>query len=479
MSQFSEQLKSAVARCGVSVNDISRQSGVSTALLYKFQNGTRIPDGTDTVERIFDTMLMSSGEREELLRAYRIEKIGVGRYKCYEAMKRMLSNLANIPALTAKRGVVHDLAIPQIVEGGGNLNSVVQYLLEYETSKAGGMIRLMVPLQYGYCFECLCVALSDCHKDFGNAVHLFNFHSTATDDALLHNMQIIGAVLPNMMTLVNYEPRYCYQPDPDPTVSIYPYYLITSLGVLQISADFQNGLFHDSPELIRVYQLRFDEIAKNHTPVMNAGTASLETYFYAYHQMGKRHSREGIRPTILAPVPCVLPCLGIERAMKYLPPEMEEIPNIAKIAELYFNSSNAFGYVNFFSVEGLVQLLKTGQIMELQGPFVPRVGAEDVVFMVEEFLCRAKSGNITIHIFRTDVFHTMSPMSLNLWENQLLTFCDLPSHKAVFADVTEKTLYHVVRGYIAHAELLGDVYSHEDSIALAEQTLRKFQAGLL
>lgn len=478
MSLFSNNLKRAIEECGVPVSEIAQRCGISAAMLYKIQNGTRVPDSIDTLNRMLDAMLCALPARHDLVRQYQVERIGELRHQCFHELKDMLADLAKIQPLTAERLVYHELAFPSVITGTTNVNAMVQNLLEKEAMLPGGSVQMMVPLNYMYCFECMSQVLAGCHPDFGQVTHLFCFRDTATDEAMLYNMRAIRTVLPRMLTMAHYDPRYSYLPDPNNGAVPFPHHIITSAGVLLISGSFQHAIFLSDPAMREKYLGEFTRIRRQFVPIMNGGSASLETYFHAFYSMVSGHTTR-IPPTIIAPKPCVLPCLGKETAITYLSPELQNRRDLDEIIDTYFGASSYGGYTTFFTLEGLMDLLETGVIMELIGDFVPRLSREHVILAVERALEWAKAGKITMHIFREDVFLGTSSFSLSLYETRLLTFCDIPTRQSVFADITEMTLARTVKAYVSQAEILGDVYSAEESITMVEQTLRRFQTGTL
>ena len=478
MSLFSNNLKRAIEECGVPVSEIAQRCGISAAMLYKIQNGTRVPDSMDTLGRMLDAMLCALPVRRELVREYQVERIGEVRHQCFHELKEMLASLAKIQPLTAERQVYHALTFPSVITGTGNVNAVVHNLLEKETMRPGGSVQMMVPLHYMYCFECLSQLLASCHPDFGQVTHLFCFRDTATDDAMLFNMRAIRTVLPRMLTMAHYDPLYSYLPDPDNGAVPFPHHIITSAGVLLISSCFQNAIFLEAPAMREKYLGEFTKIRRQFVPIMKGGSGGMEIYFHAFHNMAVSRPWH-IAPTIIAPKPCVLPCLGRDITVTYLPQAMRDRQDLSEIIDLYFNDSSIGGYTTFFTLEGLMDLLETGVVMELVGDDVPRLSREHTVLAVERLLEWAKAGKLTMHIFREDVFQGPSAFSLNLYETRLLTFCDIPTRQTVFADITEMTLARTVRAYVDQAEILGDVFSAEESISVAEQALRRFQTGTL
>lgn len=476
MSLFSNNLKRAIEECGVPVNEIAQRCGISAAMLYKIQNGSRVPDSIDTLNRMLDAMLCDLPARRELVREYQVERIGEIRHQCFHELKEMLASLARIQPLTAERQVYHELSFPSVITGTGNVNAVVQNLLEKETMRPGGSVQMMVPLNYIYCFECLSQVLASCHPDFGQVTHLFCFRGTAKDDAMLFNMRAIRAVLPRMLTMAHYDPLYSYLPDPDNGAIPFPHHIITSAGVLLISSGFQNAIFLADPAMREKYLGEFAKIRRQFVPIIKSNSGGMEAYFHAFYNMAISHPKH-IAPTIIAPKPCVLPCLGREVTITYLPQELRGRKDLNEIIQLYFNASSLSGYTTFFTLEGLMDLLETGVIMELVGDDVPKLTREHAVLAVERALEWAKAGKLTMHIFREDVFQGPSSFSLSLYETRLLTFCDIPPRQTVFADITEMTLARTVKTYVDQAEILGDVFSAEESIPLVEQALRRFQTG--
>ena len=475
MSFFSDKFREAVAASAVPVAQLAAQSGVSPAMLYKIQSGTRLPDSLETLDTLLDILHCSLPQKQSLRQEYLICRIGLHRYNSFQQLKEMLSDFA-VPTMTAPEIQYRDTSrINTVITGETNVNMVIQRLLDQEIRLPGGGVQMFLDLKFRHCFSYMSQSLTHCPEDFTTVTHLFCLRATAADDAILHNMSIFRDVLPQMAMLSHYDPRYCYLPDPNDGTVPFPYFIITSAGVLQLSGSLQSAVFLTDPAVVEQYRLMFFRMAENFSPCMQGGEAALETYFHGYHQIIGRHTPGQIRPVIIAAIPCMLPCVDPKTALSYLPPEMLEEPELQAIAQEYFSGAAVGGYETFYTLEGLKHVIETGEIMELQGDFVPRARQEHILDALEEFLRRAKAGILTPRLFRTDLIPVTTQFSMTLRGRELMLYCSASQQRTVYASLAEDTLATVVSDYVASAEMLGDIYSPEDSIALTEQLLRKYR----
>lgn len=475
MSFFSDKLRETVAASAVPVAQIAEHCGLSPAMLYKIQSGSRLPDSLETLDSILDVLHCSLPQRQALRKEYLICRIGLHRFNSFQQLKAMLSDFA-VPTLTAAEIQYRDFPpIDTVITGEPNVNMVIQRLLDQEIRRSGGSVQMFLDLKYRHCFSYMGQSLSHCAEDFQAVTHLFCLKATAADDAILHNMSIFRDVLPQMAMLPHYDPRYCYLPDPNDGTVPFPYFIITSEGVLQLSGSLQTAVFLTEPAVAEQYRLLFFRMAENFSPCMQGGQAAMETYFYGFHRIIGQYTPGRVRPVIIAAIPCLLPCGDPAAVLSYLPEGMLDTPELQSIAQEYFSGAAVGGYETFYTLEGLKHVIETGEIMELQGDFVPRARQSDILDAMEEFLRRAKEGLIVPRMFKTDLIPVSSRFSMTLRSKELMLYCSAPRRGTVYASLAEDTLATVVADYVASAEMLGDVYSPGDSIALTEQLLRKYR----
>lgn len=475
MAGFSKRLKEIVETSGMTVADIARRSGISVSLLYKYQSGTRFPDSKETLERLMDALLLDLTTREELLRDYQIERIGMDIYACFGELKtiiRKLSDTGRTEKLSFQE-IMEVPELPRVITGENNLNSVVKYLLRQEMTRPGGNISMMVPLRYEYACEYMAHALESCNPNFGTVTHLFLLKASGNGSAVRYNMGVLRRVLPWMVSLRHYEPMYCYLMDPDDGTAAFPYYILTSQGLLLISGTLHEGIYLDDPEVCRSYRLAFTEVKGRFRSCLDISTRGPESYFTAFHQLQMRLETL-VKSDIFAAVPCILPMLPKENALTYLPEEMKLFPEIWDIVEEYYSRSSSYGYVTFFSIPGLRYVLETGDFMEVRGAGIPRIRREDVILAVQRLIEAAESGLVELRVFRESIIPKESSFCLTRYGKELLLFCDVPSRDALSASVAENSLARVVSEYFDKAEIVGDVYSAAESLALTRGELRRF-----
>lgn len=475
MSFFSDKFREAVSASSVPVAAIAQNCGVSSALLYKIQSGTRLPDSVESLNRMLDAIHCSLPIRRSLIQEYLVCRIGKHRHESFQEFKAMLSAFVAPPLLATEIHYDPRQLPPPAILGESSVNAAVQQLLEMEASLPAGQIRMFMDLSYASGFASLCQALSHCHPNFDTAVHLFCLRSTGSPDAVLQNMKVFRAVLPQMARLKHYVPRYCYLPDPNDGTVPFPYFIITSQGVLLISGDQTSALFLQDENMRQQYLLAFRRMDESFRPCMVSGGTGMESYFRGFHQIVGQHDPCSIRPVILAAIPCVLPCISPEYAMSQIPPEVQANPEMLSIAREYFHGAAVGGYETFFTAEGLEHLLKTGELMELQGDFVPRVPLPVLLDAFEELLRRTRAGLIVPRVFKTNLIPVTTRFSSTLRGHELMLYCESSLHGAVFTTLAETTLASVAADYVEVAELLGDVHSAQESILLMEGILRKYR----
>lgn len=476
MQNFAASLKKAIEHSGVPIAEIATYSGISTAMLYKVQNGTRTLESVAALERILDVIHCSLPLQQELLREYKIARIGTTRYECYQELKTLLAEMSEMARFRPSGEIVvpeKDELIPTAAIGTSNINLMVQQLLYRETARAGGCIRTNLPLRYRFGFESLSQALYHCNKDFVRAVHLFDLKEACSDSANLHNMRAIRSFMPRIVSMKRYEPKYAYLPAAANGMVLFPYFIITSEGVLQLSEDFQSAIFATDPECLNQAVHRFEGISRNCKPCLTSRNVELAPFLLTYRQV-EMAMPEGMQVDCIGSRPPILYCIPMERIMKYMPEKLQQDPRIMTVVKEYYDKATGGGVRTLFTLEGLNYLIESGELIDIPGGVLPRIEREDVLTGLEVFLERSRRGIITPHIFRSGLIPADSDCSIALYFNKLYLCCSDAVRETVFTHISETTLATVTGSYLSNAELLGDVFSVEDSISLMERTLRKY-----
>ena len=472
MSIFAEQLKQAIEESGISIAALSAMSGLSASLLYKYQSGTRLPDSLETLERLLDLIACPLARKRDLLQLYRSERIGDIRFVCFQEMKDMLADMANCITVPPDGAAPVGGEIPSVVTGGSNVNMAVRLVMERESAREDGFIDMLIPVKYSFCMELLSQVSQSCHPKFRGVRHLFSLQATVTDVALLDNMRTIRQMLPKLMTLERYDPRYCYTPDTDNGAIPFPYMMVTSSGVLLLSGDRQSAVYLRDPEIVRLYQQMFRQMLPRYTPVMQQSEASLQSYAALFRSI-MDDVGQSVHPVLLGATPCVLPCISFETIQRIAPAE-ELKWNYHEAYDLFLDITSKCSYTTFFTKEGFCSFLETGVFHDVPGARLSPLTREDRIMTVKRMLQQARDGHIKPYLFRMDIFRGTSCITLALYGTKLLTICEMPRRDNLFLDVREATLSHILRGYIDNVQLLGDVYPVSETIEILEAELQKY-----
>ena len=81
MSVFSDQLKDYITRRGVTIRQLSVQTGIEYSFLYRITTGKRNPSSADMVNLLVRALALSKHESDALREAYEIARAGESTYQ--------------------------------------------------------------------------------------------------------------------------------------------------------------------------------------------------------------------------------------------------------------------------------------------------------------------------------------------------------------------------------------------------------------
>lgn len=98
MSEFSKRCRFLIDICETNVYQIAKRTGLDRTTLQKMVQGTRLPS-QQFVEQFCDYLAINISDREELLRLFKIEKIGIN---VWARRQEVESLLRDFPMLRKK-----------------------------------------------------------------------------------------------------------------------------------------------------------------------------------------------------------------------------------------------------------------------------------------------------------------------------------------------------------------------------------------
>ena len=116
MNTFSGLLSSFVHQKDISVYPMTRYCGVDRTLMYKYLNGKDYPKEQAVVERMGDFMRLSPSEYEDLLTAWKIEKIGWKNWNSRRNVEDFLLNFPDVSRLSDSLSLTGSGSAPYLSE---------------------------------------------------------------------------------------------------------------------------------------------------------------------------------------------------------------------------------------------------------------------------------------------------------------------------------------------------------------------------
>ena len=92
MSEFSDKLSEYIAKSGSNVYQLAKEASLDRTTLQKTAKGQRLPS-LDYIREICQYIKISSKQEEELVRLYKIEKLGHSTVKAWDEIQQIILDI--------------------------------------------------------------------------------------------------------------------------------------------------------------------------------------------------------------------------------------------------------------------------------------------------------------------------------------------------------------------------------------------------
>ena len=92
MSEFSDKLSEYIAKSGSNVYQLAKEASLDRTTLQKTAKGQRLPS-LDYIREICQYIKISSKQEEELVRLYKIEKLGHSTVKAWDEIQKIILDI--------------------------------------------------------------------------------------------------------------------------------------------------------------------------------------------------------------------------------------------------------------------------------------------------------------------------------------------------------------------------------------------------
>jgi len=396
MSQFSTVLKKYVSKSDISIQTLSKTSGVDRSFIHHILTGKRIPADKEVLENIMRALTLVPAQADELRNLYFIERIGKDLYQRNLLIKNMLENLVGFdsspPMIPTSYN--HDFtAYPAatMLKGALNINTVLKAVLEEESSKENGYVKLLIQPDYQFLMDLL---LTIGNSDTSLKIeHIFCLQKDTKEESdTLDNLTSFQSVLPLLLSCPHYE-AYTYYDNIDSkfdTTSVFPYIIITSYIVIGISHNYQHAALYIDEGFHQVYHEIYSNIFRRCSPLAKKAIDPLEYYtqYSILNQVMSDGKNDLSFTSSLFAQPRLIFFLTNDYLNKYildLPIKNEVKALLSKQSNLYYEKlKNGYEYTSFFTIEGLDAFWNTGRITEIPDEFYAPIKKEDCLNLLKK-----------------------------------------------------------------------------------------------
>lgn len=93
--KFASVLKNYINESKLTISSLSRYSNVNRTLIQKFIAGSQLPSNYETLEKILNHLALTPSQKDQLKQLYKIEKIGLEKYKQLSMLDCFMNNLSS------------------------------------------------------------------------------------------------------------------------------------------------------------------------------------------------------------------------------------------------------------------------------------------------------------------------------------------------------------------------------------------------
>lgn len=411
MSVFSDQLKAYITRRGITIRQLSVQTGIEYSFLYRITAGKRNPSSPEMVELLIRTLALSKHESDALREAYEIARVGETTYSRRLAVRQMLESVRQPPSPSLSlRGAVCMEQIPETCTGRHQVHTLIKALLDQECSQPNARLRIVAQPNDSFLLELLHVLAF--HTPQLQITQLVCFPNNPAEES--QTINLFAPLLPLLLNLPNYSAHYYYGASQsiEGKMALFPVMLLTSSCGALFTADYTSALcFPVSSDHYQAMEQRFSDCLSACPPLMHP-INGLEDYLE--NMKGLFSNTDTLSPEssiILLPDFCYVPFLTYDICDRVLSPQL---PNREQFLELVMKQaalSRAMCGIqstwHFTTEEGVRRVMETGRFQDLPCGLYQPLSMAERRFLLRSFL---------------DAVRTIPKYRLSLYDPSVLRF---------------------------------------------------------
>ena len=477
-TRFGSYLKSLMEEKGITTVALSKMIRVHRTDVPHYISGTRQPADPEKILRICEAMMLSPEETNNLLEAWKVDRIGIDLYERRKYVHRFLSNLNEIlqgggetldlseysaepdnpAALADNEDTESKLTTIRRLFGVSELTEAMMMLLLEETRSEKPEVFLLAQPDMDFPMNLFSTIISrnpDC-----SIRHILCLENSRRNRNGLVNLEYLNRMLPSLSS-VNYQPVYCYYSINDvfSSMNVLPCLLVAGKHLLLFSRDCKEALLIGENSITEFYREKFLELFAKCIPMAEKVPDPVGILdFYRPHL----ESLHDCLAFDIAEQPCFLRFLDMDMITRRLHKELRESPFYPALEE-YLGALNdpAIRLTCYFIKEGVERFLETGRVDEVPEIFYDPFSVQERHDILRRIFQYYLNKDCEIRMLRTEYGSITKNISMFSTEGLTTIECPLKNRSTKIFAFTEKSITDAIFDYLKSLEGEGALYSKE------------------
>ncbi|BCJ96744.1 hypothetical protein acsn021_43130 [Anaerocolumna cellulosilytica] len=445
MSHLSGALKAHIGKLNITIQSLSKSSGVERSFLHHILTGKRIPANKDILENIIKALALTPAQSEELRQLYSIDRLGSDVYRRILSVKNIIENFKDVSSPPIKSVYQHNFSCfsqSTAFSGSQNVNTVLKAVLENEATKENGYIKMIIQPDYRFLLELL-QTLGSCNTVL-KIEHIFCFSKDFRENnENTYNLKCLETVIPLLFSCRHYNAHIYYGEinTSYQNICVFPYMVLTSDKVVGLSPDYSQATLFLDHKFHSIYMQTYQNLLSCCFPLTEKILNPLDVFTRYSNPVMNPEELSNINVThSLYSQPCFMYFATQELLNKYIseiPFKREIIGFILRQRSNYIEKLAVdFEYCSYFTKAGLDFFWKTGRIVELPDAFYTPLDKKDCLKLIKLLYENIKTTSYRAHIINTDKFHVSGNIVVSALEGSYIVF--------IYTHLLSGDKYHLV-----------------------------------
>ena len=484
MTLFADTLKRYLEDKKTTIYNISKISGVNRTMLQRMKSAERFPKDEETVQALANAMRLNPAESNELIRAYRITKMGEENYLRREHVKNIVSGFFDttlVSEMLIQSNTHQGLKLAnniEVISGQANVHRLLKAVLEIEANKKTGHIRILIQPEFAYLFECL--ASIDFNKNQTTVEIIITFDKNEEYGSTSYNLNILKELVPCLFQCDTLLPYYVY----DNVNSIYnktsfmPYKIITSDYSLFISYDQNEAMISASSQMLALANDNFNKKLHTAKPIFHAYHPDPQKYLEA-SLLGEDELNTNQNYGLMYQ-PCFPSFCPDDILIDRLNKELLPIEMMEHIVAYFGKIRDTSNFYQSFTLEGLRLFMDTGKVTEIPDFMYTYLTERQRITLLRNIVASTDKGAFHPRIIKSELFTVPLPIDIVSPTEQTVYIYYFSQTKGIYVfHLHELGLVHAFHDFLEYLTGSELVYSADETKKLLHQVLEEYEAKFL